>query len=72
MEMDEIKTNTAMCGKMSETDMYFKLRNDIERAEQTLIELGGTGMFIDEFNPAIFRLRGMIAGMDTAMRSFDL
>ena len=71
-DLENTAKGTSMCGKPSEIDQYFQLRRDVERAEQTLVQLGGTGMFIDEFNPAIYRLRGMLSGMDTTMRSFDL
>ena len=72
--MEEIKKvgNTSSVEQPSEIDNYFELRRDIEKAEQTLLRLGGTGMFIDEFNPAIFRLRGMLDGMKSTERHFDL
>lgn len=63
------------CGQAmqeSEIDKLFELRRDLEKAEHVMTKLSGTGLFIDEFKPAIFRIRGTIHGIDTAIRSFDL
>lgn len=66
------KENTIGCAEESEIQKYFRLRKDIETSIDTMLQLGGKGMFIDEYNPAIYRLRGMLDGMDTASRYFDL
>ena len=65
-------SDTVQGFQMSEIDKLLELRRDLEKAEQVMGKLSGTGLFIEEFKPAIFRIRGMIHGIDIATRAFDL
>jgi len=72
--MKRVKEHTKECGRAmqeSEVGKLFEMRRDLEKAEHVMTKLSGSGLFIEEFKPAIFRIRGMIHGIDIGIKAFD-
>ena len=67
-----MNTEGQQTAKMSETQIYFQLKAEIQISLKVLEQFSGKGLFDPDLNPAIYKLRGILTGMNSTENAFDL